>query len=125
MYLVDSGKEFCEAEEEVFDFNHSKIGAFIIKKWELPAYLENLILCHHQKFIDPEMGVHILRMTSLVQLADIISLNLGIGFKSPPKESIDVSQYKCLEVLNIPPDELQEIYTDTLKTFNEEKRFFN
>lgn len=66
---------FVEAEQAVLGFNHAIAGALIAEKWNLPPLLVSVIRYHHQpsQMPDPET------LVSVVHLADILSITLGIG----------------------------------------------
>ncbi|MGQ9881089.1 MAG: HDOD domain-containing protein [Armatimonadota bacterium] len=66
---------FVEAEQAVLGFNHATAGALIAEKWNLPPSLVSVIRYHHQpsQMSEPEA------LVSVVHLADILSITLGIG----------------------------------------------
>ncbi len=66
---------FVEAEEAVLGFNHAIAGALIAEKWNLPPTLVSVIRYHHQPSQAPDAST----MVSVVHLADILSITLGIG----------------------------------------------
>lgn len=69
---------FVEAEQAVLGFNHAIAGAMIAEKWNLPASLVSVIRYHHQPSSAPDRDV----MVSIVHLADLLSITLGIGIGS-------------------------------------------
>ena len=44
---VSNGVDILEAEKKYFDTDHTKIGALIAKRWQLPVFLTNIIKYHH------------------------------------------------------------------------------
>ncbi len=66
---------FVQAEEAVLGFNHAIAGALIAEKWNLPPSLVSVIRYHHQPSQAPDPNP----MVSVVHLADILSITLGIG----------------------------------------------
>lgn len=66
---------FVEAEQAVLGFNHAIAGSLIAEKWNLPPSLVSVIRYHHQpsQMSEPEA------LVSVVHLADILSITLGIG----------------------------------------------
>lgn len=66
---------FVEAEQAILGFNHSMAGALIAEKWNLPPSLVAVIRHHHQPSQASEAGV----LVSVVHLADVLSITLGIG----------------------------------------------
>lgn len=73
--IIEEGKDFARAEEEVFGYNHAQVGAWVADAWRLPPLLKDVILCHHRP---PEATVDPV-MVSLVHVADAICNMLGIG----------------------------------------------
>ena len=57
-----------EAENEVFGFDHAKVGGLLLRKWKLPASLEAIVEYHHAplEYRDP-------LEPAVVHLADVIS----------------------------------------------------
>ncbi|MDI6791031.1 MAG: HDOD domain-containing protein [Thermodesulfobacteriota bacterium] len=73
--IIEEGKDAARAEEEVFGYNHARVGAWVAEAWRLPPLLKDVILCHHQPSeatVDP-------MMVSLVHVADAICNMLGLG----------------------------------------------
>ncbi|MCS6950669.1 MAG: HDOD domain-containing protein [bacterium] len=66
---------FVEAEQAVLGFNHAMAGGLIAEKWNLPPSLVAVIKYHHQPSSAPEREP----MISIVHLADVLSITLGIG----------------------------------------------
>ena len=67
-------KLLYELEEDYFGCNHSHVARLLIKKWKLPASLENNVFHHHNPCEAPQPVA-----ATLVHLADIITNSLGIG----------------------------------------------
>lgn len=66
---------FVEAEQAVLGFNHAMAGGLIAEKWNLPPSLVSVIKYHHQPSSAPDKEP----MISVVHLADILSITMGIG----------------------------------------------
>ncbi|GBC97018.1 Ribonuclease Y [bacterium HR16] len=66
---------FVEAEQAVLGFNHAMAGGLIAEKWNLPPSLVSVIKYHHQPSSAPDKDL----MISVVHLADILSITMGIG----------------------------------------------
>jgi len=64
-----------EAEQAVLGFNHAMAGGLIAEKWNLPPSLVSVIKYHHQPSSAPDKDL----MISVVHLADILSITMGIG----------------------------------------------
>lgn len=66
---------FVEAEQAVLGFNHAMAGGLIAEKWNLPPLLVSVIKYHHQPSSAPDRDP----MISVVHLADLLSITMGIG----------------------------------------------
>ncbi|PKM76764.1 MAG: hydrolase [Firmicutes bacterium HGW-Firmicutes-15] len=66
---------FSQAEDQILGFNHAMVGAKIAEKWNLPPELVEAIAYHH----NPEQSKINLQLTSIVHIADVICLSMGMG----------------------------------------------
>lgn len=66
---------FMDAERAVLGFDHAEAGARILEKWNLPAPLVGCVRYHHTPLEQPTPTP----LTSLVHLADVLCLMLGVG----------------------------------------------
>lgn len=66
---------FVEAEQAILGFNHAMAGGLIAEKWNLPPQLVSVIKYHHQPSSSPDKDP----MISVVHLADLLSITMGIG----------------------------------------------
>lgn len=66
---------FMDAEERILGFNHAYVGSCVAEKWNLPEELTEAIALHHS----PAKATVNPKLTSLIHVADIISMSLGIG----------------------------------------------
>ncbi|MCS6893048.1 MAG: HDOD domain-containing protein [Deltaproteobacteria bacterium] len=63
---------FCEAETEVFPFDHTDVGLFIAEEWRFSDELKSALKLHHESTLSPGLSW-------LVQFADLTSHALGIA----------------------------------------------
>lgn len=66
---------FEEAELKVLGVTHKEIGNYLIEKWNLPQFLADVILNHHQPSDSEENAI----ITALVHLADYMTQALQIA----------------------------------------------
>jgi putative nucleotidyltransferase with HDIG domain len=71
----DNDITLLQAENEIFTFNHSAIGALLLKKWGLPSTLITSVEFHHY----PNESVSAFRIASIVHMADYLCRRVGIG----------------------------------------------
>lgn len=71
----DSNQELHVVEKEVFGCDHTEVGAKLMKKWGLPAQLEEAVECHHL----PQKSVSNPMLASMVHIAHALKLgNRGV-----------------------------------------------
>ncbi len=64
-----------DAEAKIFGFDHSAIGALLLRKWSLPPAMVNSVEFHHI----PDESPNVYRTTSIVHVADYLCRRIGIG----------------------------------------------
>ncbi len=68
-------QSFSSAEQDVLGFDHAEVGARLTEHWNLPSHLVQAIRFHHNpSYQDPPN-----QLTSIVHLADVLCITLGIG----------------------------------------------
>jgi HD-like signal output (HDOD) protein len=72
---------YAVVEEEILGFSHTLIGALVAKKWNFSLDACQTIL-HYRDPIDSKPELEQDQKTAIVQLADLMVHELGIG--SPP-----------------------------------------
>ena len=84
-----------EAEEEILGFNHSLVGSWLSKKWNLPSALADPIAHHHK----PSKSRSAPTQTAIVHVANILVRARGFGFggdKLVPQ--IEAAAWKTLDI---------------------------
>lgn len=101
------------AEERVFGFNHSELGSWLARKWNLPASIEEVTRSHHRI---PEDAVS-LELLTTIQLAEWICDRMGVvlGY-AEPQGALDPKAAKIL-MAQCPDESLDEILSHSLSTF--------
>ena len=68
-------KSFVEAEKMVLGVDHAVLGGLAARNWNFPELISQVIAFHHQS----EKAVKYRREVSLVSLANLLVLSLGVG----------------------------------------------
>jgi putative nucleotidyltransferase with HDIG domain len=106
-----------EIEEEVFGFNHTKVAALLMQKWEFPITLENMVRFHH----DPAGSPNPLE-SSIIHVADIMAIAFQFGHSGevivPPLNA------KAWEALAISQSVIEPTLAQTERLVNETVRDF-
>ncbi len=79
----NEGLSFLAAEEQVYSYNHTEVGALVIKKWNFPPILMQAVLKHHSIDFPEDEDPYLVRLTCVVGLANLFCHKLGIGVREP------------------------------------------
>lgn len=110
---------FYEAEQELLDFGHDRIGVWLGEKWNLnPALLEG-IKCHHE----PEKARGDKEIAYTVHAGDIIARALDIGNGGDMK--IPKLDAKVAEELQLTPEKIDKLMFEVLQEIEKAKDFFD
>jgi HD-like signal output (HDOD) protein len=125
--IETSSKDFVAAEDEVLGFCHPLIGALVAKKWNFSAETCQVIL-HYRDAIEAKPESDQDQKTTIVQLAELMSHEAGIG--SPPNYPKRRDEIERLAVLvgfdpKVVKSAIDELLADTLKTFEAEKNIYD
>ncbi len=103
---------FEVAEKEHFDFSQREVGAYIVKKWGFPEFLEKLI----RLFDDREASskdVNVRDLVSTITLADRMCQKFGMGWRKPGGDEVSYSGFP--ETLGLQKKNLEGL-EDKVKT---------
>jgi len=102
-HCYNEGISFGEAEKSVYPFSHEEVGAYVIRKWNLPDTLSTAILQHHRMEFGIEDPPAQVALTAVASLADLFCLKLGIGSRVP-QYNLDLADSKAGRLLNLSPE---------------------
>jgi putative nucleotidyltransferase with HDIG domain len=71
----ESNQEFSVSEQDILGFDHAEVGARLTEHWNLPSHLVEAIRYHHTPSLQEPPNA----LTSIVHLADVLCITLGIG----------------------------------------------
>ena len=117
MEACRDGKDFIyKQEKEVLGFDHSLIGAMLLKQWKLPPVLVNAVRYHHFPSLSQGYTVE----AGIVHIADIVVHALGYGTsgeKYVPTIDNKVWEYVALDVehVSIILEQLHVQYMEAVK----------
>jgi HD-like signal output (HDOD) protein len=117
---------YVVAEEEILGFSHPLIGALVAKKWNFSADTCQTIL-HYRDPIDTKPELEQDQKTALVQLADLLVHELGIG--SPANYPRGREEIERLALLvgfdpKTAPTQIDTVLRETAQQFENEKALF-
>ncbi|MBN2435188.1 MAG: HDOD domain-containing protein [Spirochaetes bacterium] len=102
---VDNQITFAQAEQLLLGFDHQEIGQIILKKWQFPESLQNIVRYHHDADDAPQSDIE---AVAIVHVANTICQMAGIGIGG------DGLYYelsgKAIEATGLDDSELQHYY---------------
>lgn len=104
VYRGDSS--FCQAEQEMFGFTHSDVGAMLVSKWLFPPQLSEAIQYHH----DLEGAEDHSQLAAITNLANLIMAFLQIGFKT--NRSVKLEEEPVSRLLKLHPETLHKLTSE-------------
>ncbi|MEW6378428.1 MAG: HDOD domain-containing protein [bacterium] len=114
---------FAEVERERLGFTHAEVGGLIVKKWNLSRELEDAVTYHHSlSDIDP-LEVDILKFAALINLADMLCIYLGIGYRQP-REDTDFQALQSVHILKIGEPDILRLAETVQASYEAEKGHF-
>lgn len=72
-----SGQAFCEAEAQIYPFDHTEVGQLIGERWNFSPELISIIRWHHQPW--DQLSKSGISLPLIVRAADTIAHALGLG----------------------------------------------
>jgi putative nucleotidyltransferase with HDIG domain len=79
--IEGSALTFCEAENRLFNVNHTIAGSLLAKKWNLPQEYASVIACHHGNRSNMPLSKREQALCLMISIADDIAFFFGIGLK--------------------------------------------
>ncbi len=111
--LVNTGTSYGEAELQVLGLNHGDVGEILLKSWDIPDTITEIVKYHHQ----PEKSNTVPTLTAIVHLADYMTQMLKMGeLKLDDKTSISNNVLSILHVKDLTElSQFIENYREPLK----------
>jgi putative nucleotidyltransferase with HDIG domain len=106
---IISGAEggFLVTEIDMFGYTHAQVGALVAKHWNLPEPICHAIYHHHQ----PLQSAHGMAMARVIEVADDLANNAGIGFHPAVEGDLTVSE--SATALHLSASQLERIWEQT------------
>jgi len=73
--LVSNGASYLDAEKQVLGIDHQTVGEMLLKNWNIPELICNIVKNHHSPNLSQEAPV----LSSVVHLADYMTQKLQMG----------------------------------------------
>lgn len=115
---------FNEAERSFYSFTHEEAGALVIKKWNFPDTLTQSVQQHHAFAFTDLNDLAPLHLTSVVNLADLFCLRLGIGQRYP-LEDLSLTSTKAAGFLGLDEEKLETLLEEFAEAYENDKSFLS
>lgn len=115
--VVKDKVSYREAENEILGFDHTQVGALLVKKWNFSQDLEKVIEFHHE----PSRAKGIVELAAITNFSDKLCNKLGIGSKKD--ESIVLEEIESAIILNLQSPRISELENKLLEALAEEELF--
>ncbi len=106
-----------EAEKDVIGFDHAAIGAMLVRAWNLPKYLEELIYMHHSS--KSFKG----RATAIIHMADFLAI--GMQFVEKGSLILPILNKHAWELSGLTPEGLENLSDTVQEEFSEAYQIFD
>ena len=108
-----------EAENSIFGFNHSGVGALLLKKWSLPPSLVKAVEFHHY----PGESLTAFRIASIVHVADYLCRRIGIG--SSGDNMLPMLDKEAFKLVGLSSEQIKGMSHQITEEFNIATGFLN
>ncbi len=112
------GEHLHIAEQKVMGFDHAAVGGAVLREWQLPDSLVEVVTFHHQPCGAKRYPVE----TAIVHFADIIACAMQLG--SSREAYVPSVEPKAWDLIRTPVSQLSAIWNQVDKTFHEVIPFF-
>lgn len=120
--MASEGLLLTEAEQRILGFDHARLGAILLRKWNFPFCLAKAVLYHHAPMSVPAQAEADSDEPAIVHVADVICCALGYGHA--PECLVPPLDDGAWDSLELSPDclpkmaaELRSCFAETLATF--------
>lgn len=106
-----------EAEDRIFGFNHSGVGALLLRKWSLPPSLVKAVEFHH----NPEESLNAFRTASIVHVSDYLCRRTGIG--SSGGSVLPELNKRSFKLVDLTSEQIKQLSLQIIKEFKTATEF--
>jgi len=102
-----------KAENEVLGFNHSGVGALLLKRWSLPPSLVKAVEFHHSP--DESLTAFRTASASIIHVADYLCRKIGIG--NSGDNVLPQLNKKAFSLTELTPDKIKQMSSAIIQEF--------
>jgi putative nucleotidyltransferase with HDIG domain len=116
--VYSTGVRFIDVEQSQLGFDHTQVGALVLRKWNLSRSLEDAVLNHHS----PKQSEGNELLTAVVSLANDFCNKIGIGPETI--RDINLMASGAAEMLGLNEDKLEEYEARLQEAMESNKEIF-
>jgi len=113
------GMTSVAAEFEAYGFDHTAVGAAVLRRWNLPEALVGAVRFHENISILRSAKDEVLRLAAATNLANRVTYTLKLGVDIPYEDTGD-TQEAAVKILGLSPKDLLWIVEDTKRLYDDE-----
>ncbi|MFH0925859.1 MAG: HDOD domain-containing protein [bacterium] len=117
--VYNEGSSFIIVEEKKFGFDHTDVGALVVKKWNFALELEEAIHYHHY----PEKASVAQQLAYIIAFANLVCVKLKIGLETSFEN--DIAFTASAKFLGLSAESICDIEKRVQTTILNEKDLFN
>ncbi len=111
----NENKTYPEAELEILGVSHSRVGEYLLEKWNFPLHLCRSVASHHEPLTNTENRT----LTSIIHLADYMAKKFQVGNFNWDKDlELD---YNIAELFGFTNNEDFDVFIEGYKSFFEQQ----
>ena len=122
------GIDYCQAEEEIFPFNHTQAGQLIGERWNFSVDLLAIIRFHHESWEILLKDSPVVTLPAIVKTADTVAHALGLGhpkgfhrLQNRATQALD----QCWDGLKIATSERAGLLKDLQRAYDLERDLYS
>lgn len=123
-FYYNDGIPFADAENRVYSYTHSEVGALVLNKWNFPDAIINTVSNHHNLDFSIAGDEYGIKLTCVVALSDMFCHKAGIGMRFPATELNIVGSVPA-EKLGVDQKMFDAMFEIFVETFENDKSFYD
>jgi HD-like signal output (HDOD) protein len=114
------GDDLLAAEHESFGFDHAELGGEILKRWNLPSPLPEVVTFHHDLEGARERGQDVARLVALLQAAEIIAKRVDQEESITEDALADLAGHPAVPLLGLDAEKVVALWSQLRASFARE-----
>ncbi len=113
-----------DAENKIFSFSHTDVGALLIQNWKLSKELECAVFLHHDLDLAETVAAEHVTSIRVTHVADLVTHILGLGCVQGDERALREQALDVAVEFGFAEDELNLLIEQVFRTFQNEKSLF-